>query len=1520
MKKTKKLLSLILTLAMVASLLSALPLAASAAGETHEVRNADELAVALAALQDGDIVKLLADIDYDRGTVILITGKTVTFDVNGHILNLYNTIKAYTPALDILDVLEVCNGGELKLTDSIGGGELNVNSTPGFYGQHAVYAHHNGKATVSNVTGSRGAEAFYNSSITVNGDVAISGSSELGVKAQYNGNVTVHGDVSAIGYSNRGVYSDYNSIVTIHGNVAVSGDRSIGAEANGASLIVKGSVAAAGTDCMGVYGNIDGVLEVEHDVIAEGANSIGVYSYRSMITIGGTLSCATFIKIDRDVRTMFDYSISADGEPDSEKPGYYEYRNSNSYYWWSAAVWVKNPPFPFVPVTGITGLPIVVSVGTPMALTGRVNPYYATNKSIVWSVSDAGTTGATISGNTLSTTGEGKVTVTATIADGLGEGVDYTQSFDIAVRWLTVIEVSNAAELSAAFTSLIDGDTIKLLSDIEYGSISIKDMRLTFDVNGHILNVYSDRGRALEVMDNGEVNLIDSGTGGEFNVTGGSSANPVWVEYGGKATVTNVTSVDGIRTVTATNDSTVTVLGDAISTGYAYGIDVSQGSDVTVHGNVIVDSGMAIHCRRQSSLTIYGNVTVLNGDAIYAGDNAIVIVHGDVSAAGTKNVSVFAHGGATAIVHGSVAFYGSFGAAVDAWDGTITVNGDVNAIGTGSVGAWARVGSAGFWSREDPSGGAGRGGEIVVNGKLNAPVYFRIGNINIASADAETESAMPGYLEYKDDVNTIWVWDFGSPLVGSITTPVWIENEPCVLTAPQIIEGKTPTATHGWQISYDSDSWIELVPSTLATMSYNGQSLRYYATNSHGTCYSNTLEITVISSFARFIVIEMWDSYGDGWDGGAALRINVNGADLSPNARVNSGGRDFPEYYRFEVNPGDDVSIYWISGSYQVEDAFAVYYEDDPPDPAFSPDSERWSKDEHDPGGKVLVFMQYEAMSSIPNNALLASFVVGAVGTVEPCEKVQAKDISLTGSGGSNALYVTDTNCVITFNGSWPGIGWEAVSIGLFPADTELTESGINQAYIGLVSSEPALHEDGTTLLIPGVDLTSNWNSLLAPGDYRVVVYALAPGGDWDEFIFYSADVFTITGAPVHVHDYTKVVTDPTCLEQGYTTYICDCGESYYDDYTAALGHDWVFEGHDDASCTEDGYDYYMCSRCGWTKTEVIPAFSHDWGVGVVSPPTCTEQGYTTYTCSKCGETKVEDYTAALDHDWDDGVVTKQPTETEEGEMTYTCKRCLETRTSPIPVLAHTHTYATTATDPTCTEQGYTTYACSCGDSYVADYTAALGHDFTIPAGHKDATCEESGYNVWGCSRCDAADTVIIPALGHDWGVGVVTLPTCTEQGYTTYTCSKCNEIKIEDYTAALDHNFSMLLDHKDATDTEDGYDIWKCTRCDETKTVLIPKTGGKIIVSAVTTAKDFISMVETAKNSRIWVLTFNVTLTYSDGTKEVVRYSISLNGNNANQDGKYKFADGHDLAGYTLVYDIKGNGSNIKDFKLIRN
>ena len=88
----------------------------------------------------------------------------------------------------------------------------------------------------------------------------------------------------------------------------------------------------------------------------------------------------------------------------------------------------------FVPVTGITGVPTTAIAGTPLALTATVQPSNATNQAITWSVHDAGTTGATISGNTLNATEGGTLTLRVTITDGLAIGTPYTRDFPITVQ------------------------------------------------------------------------------------------------------------------------------------------------------------------------------------------------------------------------------------------------------------------------------------------------------------------------------------------------------------------------------------------------------------------------------------------------------------------------------------------------------------------------------------------------------------------------------------------------------------------------------------------------------------------------------------------------------------------------------------------------------------------------------------------------------------------------------------------------------------------------------------------------------------------------------------------------------------------------------------------------------------------------------------------------------------------------------------------------------------------------------
>ena len=57
----------------------------------------------------------------------------------------------------------------------------------------------------------------------------------------------------------------------------------------------------------------------------------------------------------------------------------------------------------------------------------------------------------------------------------------------------------------------------------------------------------------------------------------------------------------------------------------------------------------------------------------------------------------------------------------------------------------------------------------------------------------------------------------------------------------------------------------------------------------------------------------------------------------------------------------------------------------------------------------------------------------------------------------------------------------------------------------------------------------------------------------------------------VHEHDYESVVTESTCTEQGYTTYTCECGDSYVSDYLDATDH--TYKNGICTVCGEEDYD-----------------------------------------------------------------------------------------------------------------------------------------------------------------------------------------------------------------------------------------------------------------------------------------------------------------------------------------------------------
>jgi len=127
----------------------------------------------------------------------------------------------------------------------------------------------------------------------------------------------------------------------------------------------------------------------------------------------------------------------------------------------------------------------------------------------------------------------------------------------------------------------------------------------------------------------------------------------------------------------------------------------------------------------------------------------------------------------------------------------------------------------------------------------------------------------------------------------------------------------------------------------------------------------------------RNITIDMFDSYGDGWGGTSAIRININGIDIAI-VKVNylntintPTGQRSANTYTFQVTSGDIVELFWIVGSSQGENSFIVYYADSPPLPAFNRENNaNWI------GENALVVKLLGSLYGIKDGSLLGSFMV----------------------------------------------------------------------------------------------------------------------------------------------------------------------------------------------------------------------------------------------------------------------------------------------------------------------------------------------------------------------------------------------------------------------------------------------------------------------------------------------------------------------------------------------------------------
>lgn len=166
---------------------------------------------------------------------------------------------------------------------------------------------------------------------------------------------------------------------------------------------------------------------------------------------------------------------------------------------------------------------------------------------------------------------------------------------------------------------------------------------------------------------------------------------------------------------------------------------------------------------------------------------------------------------------------------------------------------------------------------------------------------------------------------------------------------------------------------------------------------------------------------------------------------------------------------------------------------------------------------------------------------------------------------------------------------------------------------------------------------------LCACGDKREDSYTPPLGHNYKGGICVRCGILDPNGDTQHKHDFIPIVTKPTCLTEGFTTYTCSCGECYTKDYVSAVGHKTQLQNAKAVGCLTGGYTGdEVCTVCGkvFKQGSVIFALGHDPQPARVKAPTCTESGYTgDLICMRCGDmTQIGKTVAAAGHKFFGGV------------------------------------------------------------------------------------------------------------------------------------------------------------------------------------------------------------------------------------------------------------------------------------------
>ncbi|MCL2031319.1 MAG: S-layer homology domain-containing protein [Oscillospiraceae bacterium] len=554
-----------------------------------------------------------------------------------------------------------------------------------------------------------------------------------------------------------------------------------------------------------------------------------------------------------------------------------------------------------------------------------------------------GTLTAVADGNTVTVTGT-VAGVTKSQSSGPNMAITLDINSDVTVIW------------KAEYSGLGSASLIRLTGS---GAFEVaENARIVATQNSSAILIpwnSSPHAVTVRVKDNAWVSGAASG------IDSDSSLATIYVEGG--TVLTLGSGASGYNAINAASNTNVIVSGGLVETrGNGHGIETS--GEVTVNGGIVrARGGLAIAA--WDTVTVSGGVMFSYGTTV---DDVIAkrndpafspsIIPADLDLSGDGLVIAWDKAAYDGRLAGTPSFFYPYNTSDDLFSDP----------GTPETLEWDVAGSRDGISYK------------IGDNEGHVPLPVRVGALRYAIELSQTETlTFPSVFEGYPDMNPrhVTVFNTGNMDTGILQASLSGDDaDKFTLTA-------LPSTGLNWdnvEIYLDTEETFMVVPKpNLPSGSYTATvTVEKHASNPNDLeeqSFDVSFTVNELTADIAKVTIEMYDSYGDGWDGNAALIIHINGVTTY---RVKEAGSAQETVY-FYAEPNDEIVFFWESGTSQSENAFAVYYDQKPPATPFDPSSLEWNPTEHDPDDHVLIFKQYGELTDATEGEHLGEF------TAPPC-------------------------------------------------------------------------------------------------------------------------------------------------------------------------------------------------------------------------------------------------------------------------------------------------------------------------------------------------------------------------------------------------------------------------------------------------------------------------------------------------------------------------------------------------------